>query len=114
MTNKKEFQQYLSRRILGDEGFMYFCRICGQYKPENDFYKSKESIWGYDTKCKEHYTRKEKDEDDEMSYLKLNPLKEKDFVDTQIFLEKMGYNFNCGKTVHEQFVEKHKLNKKKK
>ena len=108
---KKQFEQYLSRRILGDNGFMYFCRICGEYKPENEFYKSKNSVWSLDTKCKIHYTRKENDEDDN-PHLKLNPLKEQDFIDTQIFLEKMGYDFSNGISVHEQFLTKHKLNKK--
>jgi hypothetical protein len=109
---KKQFEQYLSRRILGDNGFQYFCRICGEYKPENEFYKSKEGMWKIDTKCKIHYTRKEIDDDDEMSYLKLNPLKEQDFINTQIFLEKLGYDFSKGISVHDQFVKKHKLNKK--
>lgn len=109
---KKQFQQYLSRRILGDNGFQYFCRICGEYKPETDFYKSKESIWRIDTKCKIHYTRKETDEDDEMSYLKLNPLKENDFIETQKLLERMGYDFSTGESVHQQFMKKHKLDKK--
>lgn len=108
---KKQFQQYLSRRILGDNGFQYFCRICGEYKPENDFYKSKESIWKVDTKCKIHYTRKEKDDDPEMDYLKLNPLKENDFVETQKLLERMGYDFSTGESIHDQFLKKHKLNK---
>lgn len=109
---KKQFQQYLSRRILGESGFMYFCRICGQYKPENDFYKSKEGGWGIDTKCKEHYTRKEENDDPEMDYLKLNPLKESDFIETQKLLESMGYDFSTGVSIHEQFLERHKLNKK--
>lgn len=106
--SKKQFEQYLSRRILGDNGFMYFCRICGEYKPESNFYKCKDSIWNLDTKCKIHYTRKEEDDDDN-SHLKLNPLKEQDFIDTQILLERMGYDFGCGLSVHQQFLIKHKI-----
>jgi len=109
----KEFQKYLSRRILGDNGFEYFCRICGEYKPEVDFYKSKEGLWKIDTKCKIHYTRKNKEEDDGMEHLKLNPLKESDFIETQQLLERMGYRFDIEQSVHEQFMvkNKHKIKK---
>ena len=44
----------LNRRMWRDDGIYYFCRICGQYKHENTFYKSKRTLWGLDTKCKIH------------------------------------------------------------
>jgi hypothetical protein len=87
---------------------VFFCRICGAFKSENDFYKSKKTKWGIDTKCKEHYTRKEPDDDGEMDYLKLNSITEQDFIDTQILLQKMGYKFGPNeKSVHEQFMDRH-------
>ena len=105
----KQFEQHLSRRILTDSGWEFFCRICGQYKPETDFYNSTKTKWGIDTKCKEHYTRKESDDDGEMDYLKLNPIKESDFIETQKLLERLGYTFNGEESVHQQFMKKHKL-----
>lgn len=104
---KQQFQQYLSRRILTKDGWCFFCRICGTYLPETDFYKSKNSNWGIDTRCKLHYGKKETDDD--MDYLKLDPLKEKDFIDTQKLLQKMGYKFGTDKSIHEQFIEKWQL-----
>lgn len=111
---KKQFQQYLSRRVMSPDGWTFFCRICGNYLPETEFYKSKQSDWGIDTKCKLHYTKKDKDDDGEMDYLKLGPLKEKDFIDAQKLLTSMGYEFGTDKTIHQQFTEKwEKLNYQK-
>ena len=107
---KKHFQQYLSRRILLDNGsWGFFCRICGEYKPEVEFYKSKEGKWGLDSRCKMHYKRKEEDDDPEMDYLKLNPITEDDFIGTQKILERLGYEFGNGESVHNQFMKKHNL-----
>lgn len=106
----KEFEKQLSRRVLTEDGWSFFCRICGEYKPESDFYKSTKTKWGIDVKCKLHYTRKNNDDDGEMNYLKLNPIKESDFVETQKLLEKLGYEFNGEESVHQQFMKKHNLN----
>lgn len=105
----KQFEKYLSRRILTDSGWEFFCRICGQFKPETDFYKSNKTKWGIDVKCKLHYGKKDPDDDGEMDYLKLNPIKESDFVETQKLLEKLGYRFDTNESVHEQFMRKHNL-----
>jgi hypothetical protein len=105
-----KFEKQLSRRILSEDGWMFFCRICGKYQPETDFYKKKDSKWGIDSKCKLHYQRNNKeDEDKSMEHLKLDPIKEEDFKNVQELLELMGYTFNGKKTIHEQFVEKNKL-----
>jgi hypothetical protein len=107
---KKQFEQYLSRRILGNDGsWLFFCRVCGMYLPENQFYKSKEGKWGLDSRCKIHYTRKDDDDDPDMDYLKLNPISETDFIETQKLLERLGYQFGQGESVHEQFLKRHKL-----
>ena len=106
---KKQFEYHLSRRMLGEQGgFNYFCRQCGLYLPEGNFYKSKDSKWGLDSRCKIHHSRKDEDDDGEMSYLKLNPITEEDFILTQQLLERLGYTFT-GQTIHEQFMIKHKL-----
>lgn len=110
---KKEFEQYLSRRIMGEEGWLYFCRGCGQYHPETDFYHSKKSKWGIDTRCKIHYKKSKEPVDKDMEYLNLDPLTEQDFIDTQKLLERIGYKFGPGEpTVHEQFMAK-RMNKNK-
>lgn len=105
----KQFEQHLSRRVLTENGWEFFCRICGEYKPEHEFYNSNKTKWGIDTKCKMHYGKKDEDDDGEMDYLKLNPIKESDFIEVQTILEKMGYKFGPDEpTVHEQFMERHK------
>jgi hypothetical protein len=107
---KNEFQKYLSRRMMGPEGWMFFCRICGTYLPESNFYKSRGTYWGLDTKCKIHYTKKDIDDDPSMNYLKLNPITEQDFVDTQKLLMKLGYTFESDESIHQQFMKKWGLN----
>ena len=102
------FEQYLSRRMMSPTGWTYFCRQCGTYLPESEFYKKKDTHWGVDTSCKNHGQNIKGEYDPEMEYLKLNPLTEEDFYHTQEALKKMGYCFNCNKTVHEQFMEKYK------
>jgi hypothetical protein len=102
-------KKYLSRRILKEEGWCFFCRICGTYLPEDQFYKSSQSKWGVDTKCKIHYTRKDKNDDSDCDHLKLDPLTENDFIQTQLMLERLGYKFNSEETIHEQFKKKYGL-----
>jgi len=106
----KEFQQYLSRRILTEHGWSFFCRLCGEYKPEADFYKSKKNLWGLDSKCKIHYTNTKDTEDmSDMDYMKLSPVKESDFINVQVMLERMGYKFGEGEeSVHQQLMNKMK------
>jgi len=124
----KEFEKYLSRRMMGDSGWMFFCVQCGMYKDESEFNKNEKTNWGLASSCKVHkrgYRNRKKglstgyieeEEDNEMDYLKLTPLTEDDFIETQKTLERMGYTFGQGKTVHEQFMEKYgkQINKKNK
>ena len=106
---KKQFEYHLSRRMLGDNGYwLFFCRGCGTYLPETEFYKNKTNRWGLDSRCKIHHSRRDADDDGEMSYLKLNPITEEDFIETQEFLQKIGYTFT-GETVNQQFLKKYKL-----
>jgi len=105
MNKEDGLDKYLSRRIITEDGMSYFCRICGTYKPENDFYKRKGSKWGVDYKCKIHSTKKEPDDDGSMDYLKLDPLTEEDFIQTGKLLERMGYDIS--KNIHQQFLERY-------
>ncbi len=52
MAGKKKFEELLSRRIMGEQGWEFFCRLCGKYQPEQQFYKKKGGKWGLDSKCK--------------------------------------------------------------
>jgi hypothetical protein len=109
MAGKKKFEDLLSRRIMGEQGWLFFCRLCGKYQPEEQFYKKKGGKWGLDSKCKIHYHRKDKDEDPEMDYLKLDPIREEDFKNTAELLCSLGYNFDNGISIHKQFCKKHNL-----
>lgn len=103
-----DLDKYLNRRIWTDGGIMYFCRICGKYLPQDQFYKRKDSKWGLDSKCKLHYKKMEKEDDDaEMDYLKLSPLKESDFIHATELLQLLGYDTT--KNIHEQFKKRNNL-----
>lgn len=105
-----EFDRYLKRRILTDEGWTYFCRICGTYKPQEDFYTRKTGNFRIDSRCKEHYTRKTDNDDPSMDYLKLDPLKENHFHQTQTVLQNLGYRFGPNEEpIFIQFKKKHNL-----
>ncbi len=107
---QQNINRNLKRRMLTEDGWVYFCRICGEYKLETEFYKSKTGPFKIDTKCKEHYTRKDIDDDGSMDHLKLNPLSDDDFEGAQKLLERLGYKFGVGHPpVHEQFNTRHKL-----
>jgi hypothetical protein len=107
-----EFDKYLSRRYLGEQGWLYFCRICGDYKPEGEFYTRKDTPFSIDTRCKIHYRKASKEDDGENTHLNLNPLREQDFVETQKFLERLGYKFGPNEeSVHIQFIKKHNIKK---
>lgn len=105
----KQFEKYLSRRMMGEAGWMFFCVQCGTYRNEDEFAELDTMYWGVAPSCKMHRKGYRKGETDkEMNYLKLSPLKEQDFIDTQIFLESIGYVFGIEKTVHEQFMDKYR------
>lgn len=98
-------KEYLDRRIWHKEhGVSYWCSICGEYKPESDFYKSKRTKWGVDRNCKEHYRLGK--EDRETAYLQFNNFKKSDFVNALALLQSLGYD--TSKNVHEQFMERYK------
>ena len=85
---------FQNRRIWRNDGIYYFCSFCGVYKIESVFYKSKQTPFGVTYKCKMHYrTEKGVKTDNTMDYLSLSTLKDSDFEQTQLFLERLGYKF---------------------
>jgi hypothetical protein len=107
-----KFEKYLGRRFLGETGWLYFCRICGDYKDESEFYKRRDTPFQMDSRCKLHYQKNHKDDDKENHHLKLNPLREQDFIDAQKLLERLGYKFGPNEdTVHTQFIKKYNIKK---
>lgn len=100
----------LRRRMMTNEGWVYFCRNCGTYLPETNFYKSKTGPFKISTQCKLHYSKKDKDESDEMDYLKLDPIQDEDFQGVQRLLETLGYKFGVDiPSVHNQFLKRHNI-----
>lgn len=113
MNKKQPFEDQLSRRYLGEEGWMLFCRSCGRHRPETEFYAKKGRPFGKDSRCKLHHSRKDEDDDGTLDYLKLNPLSEGDFKETRDVLIRLGYDFNSEDPIHVQFEKKHGLYKDK-
>jgi hypothetical protein len=106
-----EFDEYLNRRMLTEQGWVYFCRICGEYKPQQEFYNRKDTKFGIETRCKIHFTKKGKDDEGGDNHLKLAPLRKDDFLGAQKLLEGLGYKFGVNElTVYQQFLSKHNIN----
>ena len=109
---KEQINFNLRRRMMTEDGWIYFCRNCGTYLPETNFYKSKTGPFKISTQCKLHYSKKDKDEsnDIDMEYLKLDPLQDEDFTGVQRLLETLGYEFGVDiPPVHIQFNTKHNI-----
>lgn len=105
-------KEFLNRRIWDAErGLCYFCTICGTYRPEDEFYKSKRTAWGKDTRCKLHFRNRIKDEGGN-DHLKLAKLKEEDFIGAKKLLKSLGYDTSDpDNPIHLQVANKYKLNK---
>jgi hypothetical protein len=109
MGNKK-IESFLNRRMLTDSGWNYFCRLCGEYKHESQFYNSKDTPFGKTYKCKVHYIKDKEPPDPEYDYLKMNPISDRDFVETERILKTLGYKIGPDELpVWRQFEIKHKL-----
>jgi len=107
---KEQINFNLRRRMLTHIGWEYFCRNCGTYLPETNFYKSKTGPFKISTQCKIHYSKKTKDDSDEMDYLKLDPIQDTDFYGTQDLLERLGYKFGVDvPPVWIQFNTRHNI-----
>lgn len=109
---KEQINFNLRRRMMTEDGWIYFCRNCGTYLPETNFYKSKTGPFKISTQCKLHYSKKDKDEsnDIDMEYLKLDPIQDEDFQGVQRLLETLGYQFGVDiPPVHIQFNTRHNI-----
>lgn len=103
-------KEFINRRIWDkDKGLSYFCSTCGMYKPEKEFYNRKRSVWGKEPRCKIHFTKRDKDEDPSDVHLKLQRVRESDFVGARLLLQKLGYKTTGDESVHEQFKKRHNL-----
>ncbi len=102
----------MNRRFIGPDGSWFlFCRLCGEYKPENEFYNSKDGKFGKTYKCKQHYQRTNEPVDSEFNYLNLKPLTENDFIETENLLRRLGYKVGPNELpIWRQFEIKHKIN----
>jgi hypothetical protein len=103
--------RFLKRRIMSAEGhWLLFCRLCGEYKNENEFYNSKGTPFGKTYKCKDHYIKSSEPIDSEFDYLKMNAITDKDFEQTEIVLNNLGYKTGANELpIWRQFEIKHKL-----
>lgn len=105
--------KYERRRVMGKDGWLYFCRQCGDYFPYKDFHKRKNTYWGINASCKKHHkvnkVQKSSLEKEDVSHLKLQPITEDDWVQVRVLLKRLGYCYDCGKTIHQQFMERHNL-----
>lgn len=101
-------RELINKRIWDkDHGVSYFCPICGKYKPEKEFYKRKNSKWGVESKCRIHFSKRDKDDKGENDHIKFSRLTEKDFVGARKLLQQLGYDTT--KDIHSQFKKKHNL-----
>ncbi len=102
--------RFQNRRLMTPDGWVYFCKLCGDYKPESEFYKNKAGHFGITYKCKEHYKISKIKPDKSTEHLKLNKLTDEDFEQTQKVLERLGYEFGPNSLpVWQQFNKKHNL-----
>lgn len=102
----------LHRRFIGpDGGWFLFCRLCGEYKPETEFYNSKSGKFGKTYKCKIHYQKSNEPVDADYNYLNLNKITDNDFIETENLLKRLGYKVGPNELpIWRQFEIKHNLN----
>lgn len=103
----------VGRRIMREDGIYYFCTMCGEYRHENQFYKSKRNIYKISYRCKIHkFDDKDKETLKGTEHLTFKKLTEKDFDECREFLTLLGYDITGESgTIHQQFMERHNLNK---
>jgi hypothetical protein len=98
------------------------CTACFQVKPLTSFYKRNHLKDGYDPRCKicvrnktynpSFISRFETYDPDPAfdEIFRLRCTKVEDYVDTYKFFERIGYDLQSPKTIHQQFCERHNLN----
>lgn len=91
-----------------------YCSRCHDLKLETEFFKNKRFEDGLDYYCKTcrvivNRKKRHKPEDMDLSYIKISYARPKDYHDMYLMLEKMGYDLNSEKSIHEQFCDKYGL-----
>jgi len=111
MSNNR-INSLVNRRFIGPDGkWFLFCRLCGTYKSEDEFYNSKDGKFGKTYKCKQHYQKTNEPVDTEFNYLNLQVLTDEDFIQTENLLKKLGYKIGPEELpIWIQFEIKHKIN----
>jgi len=106
ISTRKRLQGFVEKRILTEEGWIYFCSDCNEYHDETKFYKQKDRPYGIMSTCS-HAKRglRDKNPDKTLSHLKFGNITEEDIEGTIDLLETLGYN-TFG-NVHEQFLKRH-------
>ena len=109
----EKLKKNIGLRYLNEEGIMmYFCKMCGTWKPESSFYRKKNGVYGKNEVCRSHYlknnrlTKEEREAEQDNKHLHYSKLTDEDFENTQEFLRLIGYDTASEKSVHIQFMEK--------
>jgi hypothetical protein len=84
------------RRIMTKDGWIYYCRKCGVYKPESEFNKRRRARFGVNYFCREHKPETKSDHDPKMDYLKLQSVKQSDYYQRDELLRNLGYEVGEG------------------
>lgn len=102
-------QRLQKRRIMSENGWLYFCSQCGDYKLEGEFYNSKSTPFGVTYKCKLHF-KYDEPADPKFDYLKLNPITDDDLDEAEKVLNHLGYKTGPEQLpIWRQFEIKHNL-----
>ena len=95
------------KRIFSDNGWLYYCSMCGGYKPEEEFNKDKNRPFGLYYICKEHRTQQYREKNppmEDMDYIKMVFVSDEDHRQKELLLKQLGYDLN--KEVHKQFLQR--------
>ena len=97
-----------TKRIMSDEGWLYYCSQCEGYKPESEFNKDRNRPFNVYYICKDHrrenYREKNGEPDKDLEHLKLVFVSQSDYDEKDRFLEALGYDLS--KDIHQQFLER--------
>lgn len=104
-STKERLLGFSKKRILTEDGWLYFCVDCHDYHKWDAFYRNRDRPFGIMPTCSKSKKGKQTKSDPELAHLKLGNVTEKDIQATIDFLELMGYDTTGN--VHEQFLKKY-------
>jgi hypothetical protein len=105
-STRQRLQGYIEKRILTEEGWLYFCSDCQDYHVESRFYRQTDRPYGIMGSCSQSKKGQyDRNPDKGLSHLKLGNISQDDIQGTIDLLETLGYNTSGN--VHEQFILKH-------